>query len=85
MKECYPPTYDWSGDFYVINVGKYLSGAAVNMKKRQKEENRLKVQKAIDELDYKINDVARSLKTKKTYTIGVLAANIQRRRKRRRR
>ena len=55
----------------VATVSKYINGGNVY------EENRLKVQKAIDELDYKINDVARSLKTKKTYTIGVLAANIQ--------
>lgn len=55
----------------VATVSKYINGGNVY------EENRRKVQKAIDELDYKINDVARSLKTNKTYTVGVLAANIR--------
>lgn len=55
----------------VATVSKYINGGNVY------EENRVKVQKAIDELDYRVNEVARSLKTKKTYTVGVLAANIQ--------
>lgn len=55
----------------VATVSKYINGGNVY------EENRIKIQKAIDELDYKVNDVARSLKTSKTYTVGILAANIQ--------
>lgn len=55
----------------VATVSKYINGGNVY------EENRERIQKAIEELDYKINEVARSLKTNKTYTIGVLAATIQ--------
>lgn len=55
----------------VATVSKYINGGNVY------EENRIKVQNAIDELDYKINEVARSLKTNKTYTVGILAASIQ--------
>lgn len=55
----------------VATVSKYINGGNVY------EENKVKVQQAIDELDYKINDVARSLKTSKTYTVGILVANLQ--------
>lgn len=55
----------------VATVSKYINGGNVY------EENRIKVQKAIDELDYRVNEVARRLKTSKTYTVGVLATNIQ--------
>ena len=55
----------------VATVSKYINGGNVY------EENKIKVQQAIDELDYKINDVARSLKTSKTYTVGILVANLQ--------
>lgn len=55
----------------VATVSKYINGGNVI------PENREKVQNAIDELDYKINEVARSLKTNKTYTVGILAASIK--------
>lgn len=55
----------------VATVSKYINGGNVY------EENRVRVQKAIDDLDYKINEVARSLKTNKTYTVGILASSIQ--------
>lgn len=54
----------------VATVSKYINGGNVY------EENRIKVQKAIEDLDYRVNAVARSLKTSKTYTVGVLAPNI---------
>lgn len=55
----------------VATVSKYLNGGNVY------KENAIRIQKAVDELDYKLNDVARSLKTNKSYIIGVLAASIQ--------
>lgn len=55
----------------VATVSKYINGGNVY------EENRIRVQKAIDELDYKVNDAARSLKTKKSLTVGILVANLQ--------
>lgn len=55
----------------VATVSKYINGGNVI------KENRVKVQKAIEELDYKINGVARSLKLNKTFTIGVLASSIR--------
>ena len=35
-----------------------------------------RVRKAVDELDYSINELARSLHTRKTKTVGILAPNI---------
>lgn len=55
----------------VATVSKYLNGGNVY------EENAIRIQKAVDELDYRLNDVARSLKTNKSYIIGVLAATIR--------
>lgn len=49
----------------VINQNKYVSP---ELKKR--------VQKTIEILNYEINSVARSLKTKRTYTIGVIIGNV---------
>ena len=55
----------------VATVSKYLNGGNVY------EENAIKIQQAVDELDYKINDVARNLRTKKSYTVGVIASTIR--------
>ncbi len=55
----------------VATVSKYLNGGNVYA------ENRIKVQAAVDALNYKVNEVARSLKTNKTNTIGILAPSIQ--------
>lgn len=41
-----------------------------------KEETRLRVQAAIDELGYSPNQAARSLATNKTFTIGLMASDI---------
>lgn len=54
----------------VATISKYINGGNVI------PENRVKVQDAIDELNYKINEVARSLKMNKTNTIGILASSI---------
>lgn len=50
----------------VATISKYLNGGPVKTK------NRERIQVAIDELDYKVNPFARSLKTRKSYTIGAL-------------
>ncbi|MBS4174198.1 LacI family DNA-binding transcriptional regulator [Bacillus sp. FJAT-49736] len=51
-------------------VSRYLNGYKV------KEVNQLKIEKAIKELGYKVNPMARGLKTNKTYTIGVLVPSV---------
>ena len=51
----------------VINGTKYVSG-----------ELRLRINRAIEELSYEVDPVARSLKSKKTMNIGVVITNISR-------
>lgn len=51
----------------VINGTKYVS-----------DELKTKINKIIEELDYEVDPVARSLKSKKTMTIGVVITNINR-------
>jgi len=48
----------------------------VNDDPRISEETREKVIKCINDLDYKVNSIARSLKTNRTYTIGFIAPEI---------
>jgi len=51
-------------------VSRYLNGHKV------KEANRLKIEQAIQELGYKVNLMARGLKTNKTFTIGVIVPSV---------
>ncbi|WP_339061135.1 LacI family DNA-binding transcriptional regulator [Tepidibacillus marianensis] len=51
-------------------VSRYLNGYKV------KKENETKIKEAINQLDFKVNLMARGLKTNKTYTIGVLVPSI---------
>ncbi|MED2974117.1 LacI family DNA-binding transcriptional regulator [Fictibacillus sp. B-59209] len=51
-------------------VSRFLNGYKV------KKENQLKIEQAIEQLEYKVNHMARGLKTNKTYTIGVLIPSI---------
>lgn len=51
-------------------ISRYLNGEQI------REENRVKIEKAINELDYHINPIARGLKTSRNYTIGVIITNI---------
>lgn len=51
-------------------VSRYLNGYKV------KQDNQEKIQEAIQQLDYKVNQTARGLKTNKTYTVGVLVPSI---------
>ncbi|MCX7711155.1 MAG: LacI family transcriptional regulator [Clostridia bacterium] len=48
----------------------------INDDPRISEGTREKVLKSIEELDYKINSIARSLKTNKTYTIGFICPEL---------
>ena len=51
-------------------ISKYLNGGNV------REENRLAIDAAIEELDYSVNVFARSLKANRSMTIGVLLPTI---------
>lgn len=44
-----------------------------------KESNRKKIEEAISQLEYTVNPIARSLRSKKSYTIGVLASHLNER------
>jgi LacI family transcriptional regulator len=48
----------------------------INNDERISTETRQKVVKCINTLDYKVNNIARSLKTKQTHTIGFIAPEI---------
>lgn len=52
-------------------VSKYINGITV------KEQNRAKIAEAIRTLDFKVNAIARGLKTNKTMTIGVLIPSLE--------
>lgn len=54
----------------VSTVSKYINGGAV------REENREAVRAAIARLDYRVDPIARSLKTRRTYSIGVLLPTL---------
>lgn len=51
-------------------VSRYINGHNI------KEENRRKIEAAIKELDFKLNPMARSLRTNKTHAIGVVIPRI---------
>lgn len=50
----------------VATISKFLNGAPV------REKNRVVIERAIKELDYQVNHFARSLKTRKSNTVGAL-------------
>src|SRR3954453_12893288 len=54
----------------VGTVSRYLNGHKI------KVDNQEKIEEAIQHLGYKVNQIARGLKTNKTYTIGVLVPSI---------
>ena len=54
----------------VATVSKYMNGGNL------REDYRERVEKAVHDLDYSINEVARYLKTNKTFLIGVLVPSI---------
>ena len=51
-------------------VSKYINGGSLRPKYRQK------VQQAIEQLDFKPNSVARSLKSNRTYSVGVILPSL---------
>ena len=58
------------------NVSIATVSRVLNNKTGYSEKTKLKVKKAIEELSYESNAIARSLKNKKTNTIGVLVPNV---------
>ena len=55
----------------LATISKYLNGGNVL------PENKTRIENAIDELGYEVNEIARWLATKKTRTVGVIVFNIQ--------
>ena len=54
----------------VATVSKYINGGNL------KPEYLARVEKAVRELDYQVNEVARNLKTKKSFLVGVLVPSL---------
>lgn len=54
----------------LATISSYLNGGNV------REKNRIKIEKAIEELHYEVNEVARGLKTNETRTIGVVIPEL---------
>lgn len=54
----------------LATISSYFNGGNV------REKNRIKIEKAIDELHYEVNEVARGLKTNATKTIGVVIPEL---------
>lgn len=52
-------------------VSKHINGISI------KEQNRVRIEEAIKILDFKVNSLARGLKTNKTMTIGVLIPSLE--------
>ena len=54
----------------LATISSYFNGGNV------REKNRVKIEKAIEELHYEVNEVARGLKTNATKTIGVVIPEL---------
>ena len=54
----------------LATISSYLNGGNV------REKNRIKIEAAIDELDFEVNEVARGLKTNRTKTIGIIIPEL---------
>lgn len=55
----------------IATISKYINGGTV------REENRKRIEEAIKALDFRVNEIARGLKTNKTATIGVLLPSLE--------
>ena len=55
----------------IATISKYINGGNVL------EKNKILIDKAIKELDYKVNEIARGLKTCRTMTVGVLIPSFE--------
>ena len=51
-------------------ISKYFNGGNL------REENRLSIEKAIEELDFTVNAFARGLKSRQSHTIGILVPDL---------
>jgi LacI family transcriptional regulator len=60
----------------LANVSPSTVSRVINHDKRISQKTRDNVFEAIDKLGYKVNNIARSLKTRKTHTIGFIAPEI---------
>lgn len=54
----------------LATISSYLNGGNV------REKNRIKIEEAIEELHFEVNEVARGLKTNKTKTIGIIIPEL---------
>lgn len=54
----------------LATISSYLNGGNV------REKNRIKIEEAIEELDFEVNEVARGLKTNRTKTIGIIIPEL---------
>ena len=55
----------------LATISSYFNGGNV------REKNRVKIEEAIEELHYEVNEVARGLKTNATKTIGVVIPELK--------
>lgn len=55
----------------IATVSKYINGITI------KDENKKRIDEAIQALDFRVNEIARGLKTKKTATVGVLIPSLE--------
>jgi len=55
----------------IATVSKYINGGRV------REKNRQRIEEAIKALDFKVNELARGLKTSRTMTVGVLIPSLE--------
>lgn len=55
----------------IATISKYINGGNVL------EENRKKIEEAIKVLDFRVNELARGLKTNRTMTVGVLIPSLE--------
>lgn len=55
----------------IATISKYINGGNVI------EKNKVSIEEAIKALDFKVNEIARGLKTSKTMTIGVLIPSLE--------
>ena len=54
----------------LATISSYLNGGNV------REQNRIKIEVAIEELHFEVNEVARGLKTNRTKTIGIIIPEL---------
>lgn len=55
----------------IATISKYINGGNV------REENKKRIEEAIKALDFRVNEIARGLKTNKTATVGVLIPSLE--------